>query len=109
MASSASSFPSLPPDSVVAPCPAAKQPQVHWIEIELVAEDGSPIPWEMYTIAIPGRPPENGLLDEQGFARIEQIEKAGDCQVSFPNLDRAAVRFLEELPAKAAPTGPDGG
>ena len=41
-------------DEVVAPCPL-KRPEkpLHWVEIELVGEDGEPIPWEEYLLVLP--------------------------------------------------------
>ena len=93
------------PDVVVAPCPLQGRPKVHWIEIELLDQDGSPVPYEEYTIKTPGNPPVTGLLDEQGFARIENIQDPAECEVTFPNLDRDAVRFEAELAAKGKGVG----
>ena len=62
----------------------------HWIAIELVGEDGSPIPDEPYSVELPGGRLCSGRLDQRGSARIDNIEGAGMCHVSFPRLDGAA-------------------
>jgi len=60
-----------------------------WIEIELVGEDDKPIPGEKYKVTLSDDTVAQGTLDEKGFARIDGIEP-GTCQVTFPNLDKAA-------------------
>jgi hypothetical protein len=66
------------------PCP------LHWIEIELLGEDDSPIPGEAYRIKLPDGSIVSGTLDANGGARVENIVAAGACQISFPALDRGA-------------------
>jgi hypothetical protein len=85
---------------VVEPCPLRK-PGPHWIEIELLGEDGSPVPWERYRITLPDGEIRSGFLDAEGKARIEHIEQPGQCQVTFPDLDAAAWDWLakETVPA----------
>lgn len=61
----------------------------NWIEIELVGEDGKPIPDEPYRITLPDGTVEEGTLDDNGVARVEGFEP-GDCQVTFPELDEDA-------------------
>jgi type VI secretion system secreted protein VgrG len=59
-----------------------------WIEIELVDEDGKPVPGEAYKVTLPdGETVATGTLDEKGFARIEGIDP-GTCKITFPNLDK---------------------
>ncbi len=61
-----------------------------WIEIELVDEEGNPIPGEKYKVTLPdGKTVAQGTLDEKGFARIEGIDP-GTCKITFPNLDKDA-------------------
>lgn len=61
-----------------------------WIEIELVDEEGDPVPGERYAIVLPdGKTVAEGTLDENGFARVEGIDR-GQCRVSFPNLARGS-------------------
>ncbi|NVN91639.1 MAG: type VI secretion system tip protein VgrG [Desulfuromonadales bacterium] len=61
-----------------------------WIEIELVDEDGKPVPGEVYKVTLPdGETVATGTLDEKGIARIEGIDP-GNCKITFPNLDKDA-------------------
>ncbi len=61
-----------------------------WIEIELVDEEGDPVPGEKYRITLSdGQTQAEGALDEKGFARLEGIEP-GTCRVTFPDLDQEA-------------------
>ncbi len=61
-----------------------------WIEIELVGEDGSPIPGEPYKITLPdGTTVADGTLDAKGLARVDNIDP-GTCKVTFPRLDKEA-------------------
>ncbi len=77
-------------DSAVEPCPRAKP--LHWIEIELLGEDSSPIPWEEFCIEPPDGETIKGYLDENGWARLDGLADAGACKVSFPKLDKEAWR-----------------
>ncbi len=61
-----------------------------WIEIELVNDDGKPVPGEKYRVTLPdGTTIDEGTLDEKGRARVEGIDP-GTCKVTFPNLDKDA-------------------
>jgi type VI secretion system secreted protein VgrG len=60
-----------------------------WVEIQLVGEDGKPIPDEPYRLTLPDGSVEEGTLDDKGLARIEGFER-GECQVTFPELDKEA-------------------
>lgn len=80
---------------IIQPCALGKEPKpkpVHWIEIELVGEDGSPIPWFEYEVTLPDGSLVRGYLDEDGRARVENIENPGTAQVSFITLDQEAWR-----------------
>jgi hypothetical protein len=70
--------------------PPATSLKRHWIAIELVGEDGSPIAGEPYSVVSPGGRLFSGCLDHRGSARIEDIESQGLCRVSFPRMDGAA-------------------
>jgi uncharacterized protein (DUF2345 family) len=76
--------------SAVQPCPLAKKTATHWIEIRLVGEDDSPIPNIEYKVVLPNGDIARGFLDQSGSARVESIPTAGDCQVSFPGMDKDA-------------------
>ncbi|QOY96504.1 PAAR domain-containing protein [Massilia sp. UMI-21] len=57
----------------------------HWIEFQLSDGNDQPIPHQPYVVIDPGGAQFSGQLDENGFARVEQI-KAGLCTVNFPEL-----------------------
>jgi hypothetical protein len=57
-----------------------------WIEIKLVDQDGNPVPGEGYQVELPDGSTVKGILDTNGFARIDQIDP-GTCDVSFPGRD----------------------
>jgi type VI secretion system secreted protein VgrG len=68
----------------------ADDPEKTWIEIELVDEEGNPVPGERYEITGPdGETLARGTLDGNGFARVEGLDP-GQCTVTFPELDREA-------------------
>lgn len=75
--------------AIVASCPLRERPP-HWIEIELVGEDGQPIAWERYEITTPDMTVHAGFLDQHGKARVDGIADPGQCLVGFPDLDAAA-------------------
>jgi len=84
---------------VIQPC-AKRQRPVYWIEIELVGEDGSPVPYEEYRVTPQGQEPIKGYLDQDGWARIDNLDSSAPCEVSFPALDKEAWEPREVLPAK---------
>ncbi|MCX6626539.1 MAG: peptidoglycan-binding domain-containing protein [Candidatus Solibacter sp.] len=96
----------------VYPCPLRKDatPPLHWIEIVLIGEDDAPVGWEEYLITAPGLDPVSGLLNEEGFARVEGLPSGADAKVSFPRLDKeaweplAAVHGTREAPAEGGNT-----
>ena len=67
---------------------AAKE-KTAWIEVELVDEDGEPVPGERYRITLPDDSVAEGSLDDKGKARVEGF-KPGNCKVTFPDLDKEA-------------------
>jgi hypothetical protein len=71
------------------PPPAQKKKKVAWIAIELVDQDGEPVPDQPYKIELPNGSSRAGNLDSQGKARIEGIDPPGTCKISFPELDAA--------------------
>lgn len=76
-------------------------PPVHWIEIELVDEANKPVPSEKYEITMPDKTVKEGTLDEKGWARVDGIKDAGQCKITFPNLDKEAWDFVKSLGARA--------
>lgn len=61
-----------------------------WIEIELLDDEGKPVPGEAYRITLPdGSTLAEGTLDEKGRARVDNIDP-GTCKVTFPKLHKDA-------------------
>ncbi len=56
-----------------------------WVEIELVDQDGNPVPNEKYRLVLPDGTVQEGTLDENGRAGAEGIDP-GTCKVSFPDI-----------------------
>jgi hypothetical protein len=87
----ADSFGSNPVGEPVQPCPkAAQTTETHWIEIQLLGEDDSPGADEEYRVVLLKGDKACGYLDSKGCARIENIPQGGDCQITFPILDKDA-------------------
>jgi len=63
-----------------------KEKKLSWIEIELVDEEGKPVPSEKYSIDLPDGRKKEGMLDSEGRARVDGIDP-GTCNVSFPDRD----------------------
>lgn len=67
----------------------AKKARDHWITVELVGENGEPIPNEAVTVTDPGGDDHEGETDSSGRFTVTGIPE-GDCQVTFPELDKEA-------------------
>jgi len=63
--------------------PAEKPPPRHWLQIELVDEQGAPVPGAAYVVKTGSGEELFGNLDEGGRARIDGIDP-GSCVVKFP-------------------------
>jgi type VI secretion system secreted protein VgrG len=64
--------------------------KTHWIEINLVDDQGKPVAGEPYRVTLPdGTTVADGTLDEKGHARIDHVDP-GSCKVTFPNSDKDA-------------------
>ena len=64
----------------------AKSPQATWIEVQLLDENGKPVPNAKYQVELSDGSTRSGTLNQQGSVRFEDIDP-GDCQVSFPEID----------------------
>jgi uncharacterized protein (DUF2345 family) len=65
---------------------AEREENPSWVEIELIDDDGQPVPGARYRVTLPDGTVDEGTLDGQGRARIEGFEP-GDCQIEFPDFD----------------------
>jgi hypothetical protein len=60
-----------------------------WIAIELVDDDGKPVPGESYQVTLPDGTTSQGSLDEKCRAKISGFDP-GSCKITFPDLDKDA-------------------
>ena len=67
----------------------AKKERDHWITVELVGENGEPIPNEAVKVTDPGGGEHEGETDSQGQFTVTGIPE-GDCTITFPELDQEA-------------------
>jgi hypothetical protein len=73
---------------------ARSAPKQHWIVIEMVGEDDSPVKNEAYRITLPDGSIKEGKTDDKGQATIEAISMPGICIVRFPDLDSEAFETV---------------
>ncbi|HEX7154488.1 MAG TPA: carboxypeptidase-like regulatory domain-containing protein [Thermoanaerobaculia bacterium] len=66
------------------PPPADEQ---HWIEVELLDDEGQPIADEAYVVELPDGSQKTGRTGADGRARIDGVDP-GTAKVSFPDLDK---------------------
>ncbi len=70
--------------------PSEKEPEPHFIEVDLVDTNGNPVPGERYRIKFSDGTVAEGTLDEKGHVRIDNIPP-GECEVTFPDTDEEAI------------------
>lgn len=63
--------------------------ETHFIEIELIDDDGKPVANEAYLIELPDGSQKTGRTDGAGRAKITGVDP-GTAKVSFPDLDKSA-------------------
>jgi len=78
-----------PGQPVVMPC--GNNP--HWIEFQLVDQDGNAVPAEPYKVRLPDQSIFTGALDQDGKARFDGII-AGQASICFTGLDTKEWRGL---------------
>lgn len=61
--------------------------ETHYIEIELLDDEGKPIADEAYFVELPDGSSKSGRTDAKGFARIDGVDP-GTAKVTFPDLDK---------------------
>jgi hypothetical protein len=69
-----------PNTAMIVPC------EQHWIEFQLVDEDGEPVPNEKYKITLPDSSIHEGVLDDEGKVRFDGIV-GGKAEITFPDID----------------------
>lgn len=83
-------FPEYDQGAVAAVSGRRKAP-THWLELEFVDEDNQPVPDAAYQVEFPDGRVEQGELDSKGLARFTELQKGGDCTVTFPEFDQSAL------------------
>jgi hypothetical protein len=78
-----------PPPSERPPEAAAPKTELSWIAIEVVDDEGKPVPNVKYRIELPDFSTREGRTDAQGKYKLTGIEP-GTCKISFPELDKEA-------------------
>jgi len=73
----------------------APEEETTWLEIELVDEEGNPVPGEQYQVELPDGVIRVGRLDAQGRASLKGLDP-GTCKVTFPNLDEPKWSFVKK-------------
>ena len=68
--------------------------ELSWVEIEMIDEEGQPMPNELYEITYPDGKTRRAKLNEQGIAHIG-LREPMDVQVTFPHLDQDAWERIE--------------
>jgi type VI secretion system secreted protein VgrG len=64
--------------------------KTHWIEVELVDDQGQPVPGEPVDIECPDGSVATRSTDEKGLARVDYLDP-GSCKIKFTKLDKDAV------------------
>jgi hypothetical protein len=64
----------------------APDKKLHWIEIELLDDDGAPLGGAQYEVKLTDGSVRRGSLDDKGRARVDDIPP-GMCSVYFPEYD----------------------
>lgn len=72
----------MPNRPVVQPCIGS----AHWIEFQLVDQDGEPVSGQPYRIRLPDQSVHTGTTDARGAVRFDGIT-AGEATISFVELD----------------------
>jgi hypothetical protein len=56
-----------------------------WVAVQLIDDQGSPVPNVPYKVTLPDGSVMSGSLDDQGTVRFDEIDP-GECLVSFPEI-----------------------
>ncbi len=74
-------------EAAAASSTADQTEETHYIEIELLDDEGKPIADEAYFVELPDGSSKTGRTDARGFARIDGVDP-GTAKVTFPDLDK---------------------
>jgi hypothetical protein len=77
----------------------------HWIEVELVDESGAPVVGERCRIALPDGTERFEKTNRDGLIRVDRTV-AGQCTISFPDLDAGAIAPLSSLARQGTQVAP---
>jgi len=89
-AAQSSSEPAMTPSQIARKAREEEQQQ-HWIEIQLVDDDGHGVSGIDYLIVTPDNQKHSGVTGAGGTVRLDNIPP-GQCKISFPQLDKDARR-----------------
>ena len=84
---------SVVPAHVVEPVAPVDEAQ-HWIEVQLLGEDDEAISGARCQIVMPNGRTIVRTTDRFGLVRVDGVEEAGNCEISFPDLDSEAWEAL---------------
>jgi hypothetical protein len=86
-AAAAATTPLQDEEAAQAASTADQTEETHYIEIELLDDEGKPVADESYFVELPDGSTKSGRTDAKGFARIDGVDP-GTAKVSFPDLDK---------------------
>lgn len=84
---SANAEPPVTPSQLARMMGKDEQKEEHWIEIEVLYEDGTCVAGAKYLIVTPDKEEKTGVTNAYGRARVDGIIVAGQCKISFPDID----------------------
>jgi type VI secretion system secreted protein VgrG len=79
-------LPDQPQEEPLGPESSDAPTETSWIEIELLDEEGNPVPDQAYRIELADGSVREGSLDSRGRAMVRGIDP-GQCGITFPDLD----------------------
>jgi len=97
--------PTQPPTTDEPPtAPGQQEAPTSWAIFELVDEQGNPVAGARYVVSLGDRIIQQGELNQQGQARIEELE-AGTYTITFPDLDADEWEVTALTDTSATPVG----
>jgi len=71
------------------------EPELHWVEITFHDADGNPLDDAQVKIERPDGVTHEGRTNAAGVLRVSEISVAGECKISFPELEPWARQRFE--------------